>query len=417
MKPFRVAQRKKNLQLRKASFNLKDFFAKIIESPDKMYPKLQQMLSKNSDTLHAFVELGGLSKIYEYLQMYYDQNDESQILKWLEVLNHDNFPIDRELISQIGLGNFINKQIKHRWRNSNDSVITLIQSIEQKWCQFAKREKEREERCKQSATKRVNIHEDNQRVEQVVVFNRKDKPSQIKSQSASFSKQHKSAKVQSILRSNSTAHSVHDKPDELEKHMDVINGEHNDEQNLAPQAHNQHEGELMQGLDENDAEFTLEYVEMPDDTEDIDMDGTHNESTDDEENDIDLDHLTRSPPNNHRNFPHLRQQERNVHSNGLSLAHLSDDDMKHELEWYTPMLLNVGIECKSKRADQATPAVQEEEERIRYREENTGNQCVELDSSKLVTAGINDEKPVATQMLTDYPHWSEIERYRREHDV
>ena len=64
--------------------------------------------------------------------------------------------------------------------------------------------------------------------------------------------------------------------------------------------------------------------------------------------------------------------------------------------------------------DVNTESVRVEEERIRYKEEVTGSQCIELESSKVVSNGVNT---TGTMIKTDYPHWSDIERYRKENNI
>ena len=61
-----------------------------------------------------------------------------------------------------------------------------------------------------------------------------------------------------------------------------------------------------------------------------------------------------------------------------------------------------------------TESVRVEEERIRHKGAVTGSQCIELDSSKVVSNGVNT---TSIMIKTSYPHWSDIERYRREHNI
>lgn len=232
----------------------------MISSPDAMYPKILSLLNnKDVFRLHAFVELGGVSKIYEYLTRYYGNNEQHQIIKWLEILNHEHFPIDTSLIGELGLGNFINKQIKTKWKTLAP-LTALTKSIEQKWYNFAKMEKE--EKSKRICTKKVIFPDARDQYEKAIKFKRNDKVSQLlprhrrKEIVNGINGEHS---VQSILRvSNGSNGAV----------FHEIGGE-----------------EYHENHHENGNEYTLEYVEI----EDHDVEMSNNSNTEeDEEDDIDF---------------------------------------------------------------------------------------------------------------------------------
>ena len=381
MRPFRVAQRKKNLQLKKSSFNLKDFFSKIIESPDKMYPKLESMLNKNSDTLHAFIELGGLSKIYEYLQHYYHQNDFLQIIKWLKLLNHDNFPIDVELIKQIGLGNFLSKQIKIKSKQQqHNDLIKLTSSIEQKWYKFAKKEKQ-EIQQRDKNRKRVSIPQKNYKM--TISFKKYDKPSMINH--GKYHNNHNNEKVINI--------------EPILKCKNKNNDNNNDHNGYN---HN-HNRDLMEFQDHNDDKYELEYVEMEDN--DIEMDGNNDKyqsTDDDDDDDIDLN-INSNNYNNNNNINHRNNTNNTNNNNNNKDKEIEMDLMEEEVIWYTPSMININnnISQYTENMINNTDATKQEEERIKHKDFNNGSKCVELDSSRLTNNDINNK---IVQVLTDYPH-------------
>ena len=388
MRPFRVNPRKKNLQLKKSSFNLKDFVAKIFESPDKMYPKLQSMLSKNSDTLHAFVELGGLSKIYEYLQHYYHRNDELQIIKWLKILNHEHFPVDTELIKQIGLTNFINKQIKSKWKHNNDSLISLITSIEQKWIKELKEQK-----------KQINERDPNRKrvsypsqYEKQVVFKKYDKPITINNKRSS------SRSKSSISISTSSSH-TNPTPILIKKtSTPSISSQFNGMDDF-------HGRDLMEF---EDTEYTLEYVE----DNDVDMDGNDDkyESTDDEDDDIDLNRFRDSPKitplrNNNNDECNDIDMNGNGNANGIILnGHNDNINLIEDIEWYTPIMIKIDNDF-IKNIVNDTDATRKEEERIKDKELVNNRECIELDSAK-IRPNLNEMngKECSVEVPADYPH-------------
>ena len=256
------------MQLKPNNFDLKGFFASMIESPDKMYPKLYSLLErKDVFRLHAFVELGGVSKIFEFLTRYYGTNEEHQIIKWLEILNHEHFPIDTSLIGELGLGNFINKQIKQKWKTLAP-LTALTNSIEQKWYQYAKQEKE--EKSKRICSKKVIFPDARDQYEKAIKFKRNDKVCQLlprhhrKDIINGLNGEHA---VQSILRVSNRTNTV------LDAAAHSQNG-------FGAEDYHDH----LQNGHENGNEYTLEYVEI----EDHDVEMSNNSNTEEEEDDIDF---------------------------------------------------------------------------------------------------------------------------------
>ena len=395
MKPFKTNPRKKNLQLKKSSFNLKDFVSKIFESPDKMHPKLQSMLNKNSDTLHAFIELGGLSKIYEYLQYYYQRNDELQIIKWLKILNHQHFPVDTELIKQIGLTQFINKQIKSKYNNHNNHnqspLISLTQSIEQKWI---KELKEQKKKFNQRDPNRKRVSYPSQ-VENRVVFKKYDKPSTIKS---------KQNKHRSSSNSNSNSNHI-PKPILMRKSMK--NG-HNLQSNHNHDINQQNGRDLME-FEIEDNEYTLEYVE---EDNDIDMDGNSNnkyESTDDDDDDIDLNHFKDmdSPKLNARNNNNNNSNSNNSIDHKEDIVMMGQESqlqgMIEEIIWYRPIMIRYDENDYIKYTVIDTDATKKEEHRIKDKDMVQSMECIELPDMN-GNHGMNGHKECSVEVPSDYPH-------------
>jgi len=347
MRPFQINERKKNVQLKPNDFDLKGFFHSMLQSPDSMYSKLCSLLDrKDVFRLHAFVELGGISQIYEWLTRWYGNNEQQQIIKWLKILNHEHFPIDTSLIGELGLGTFINKQIKNKWE-SLAPLTTLTGQIEQKWYRFAKMEKEAH--SKRIRSKKVVFPDAREEVEKQIRFRRNDKPSQLLSRCKQTDSNALSAdnphSGQSILRKSSASNDLADGSPAI---PDIPGHEYH----------------------ENGNEWTMEYVDIEED-HDIEMSNNSNTEEEDEE-DIDF--------------------------------------MIEEVPWHRPLAMH--IECG--RTDLRTDAVKMEERRIQSKEAVAGSQCIELDSAKVVGEGVNALEVV---IKTDYPHWSDIERYRKEHDI
>jgi len=290
-----------------------------------------------------------MAKIYEWIKIFYKNNDEIQTIKWLEVLNHDNFPIDTDLIRNIGLGNFINQQIRTKWKN----LSALISKLEQKWYQFAKHEKEMF--SKRNAMKKIFIPEAHLCRTQIV-FKRNDKPSQIQNICKQKKNKSKPIQIRSIL---------------MTKKRDANYTE--------IEATNHDQTHLMMHSDDNDNEYTLEYIGIDDEENDVSMEENEDDETSEDFN-MDL------------------------------LQNRKDDEMKNEVVWYKPLRLDVdhGLNVIK------TPGMIEEEKRIKHIKEEHGAHCVELESSLEVSNDLNNNMIV---MLTDYPHWSEIEKYRKENDV
>jgi len=119
--------------------------------------------------------------------------------------------------------------------------------------------------------------------------------------------------------------------------------------------------------DDSDNEYTLEYVE------DHDVEMSTNDDTDDDGGD-------------------------------------EIDFMIDEVPWHCPLLMQI----ENGRNVLQTECVLAEEERVRHKEWVPGPDCIELESSNAVSHGVN-----ATEVMiqTDYPHWSEIEKYRAENNI
>ena len=238
---FKAKQNKKNIQLKPSSFNLKDFFSKMMQNSDFMHSKLIQMLNKDSNTLHAFIQLGGLSKICKLLKSSYNNNNQRNVIKWLQILNHDNFPIDIELIRVLGLGQFINDQIKNKWQNVS-TIINLTACIADKWIKAAKESNSK----KISTGKRVLFFEKDL-CEKRIIFKKNDKPIQI-NEAHKTSNHKKSSRIESILKASKN------------------------NKNLIENVPNDLGDFTMDNQIGNGNEYTLEYVDIEDDDHDIAMD-------------------------------------------------------------------------------------------------------------------------------------------------
>ena len=166
-----------------------------MQCPDFMHSKLIQMLNKNSNTLHAFIELGGLSKIYKLLKISYNNDNEREVIKWLQILNHDQFPIDIDVIRALNLGKFINTKIKAKWDNVDSNISNLTSSIKEKWLDFAAKENQITNENK----KRVLFYE-RDLCEKRITFKKYDKPIQING-IYKESNHDKAINVESILKS------------------------------------------------------------------------------------------------------------------------------------------------------------------------------------------------------------------------
>eukprot|EP01084_Bolivina_argentea_P068717 125076_1 len=366
MKPIKINKTKSKISLKKSKFYLKEVFSNMIESPDKMYDKLKRMLNKNSDTLHAFIELGGLSKIYEWLNKFYTNNDENQIIKWLEILNHDNFPIDTELIRNIGLGNFINKYL-------SKSHSTLTNSIQQKWYNFAKAESEQHSKRQLQSNKKVSIDI----TQQQVIFKRTDKPSSITNKKHKLKNKHNCKQINSILK-NGKMNS------KIRNNIKILN----DIYNLDDEQHKDIDKDInSENKNKNVDGDILEYVDIDDD--DIAMCDSQNTDNDDDDDDDDIDIFDGNNNNNN-----------------------DINDIKVQIQWSLPMKMK--IDCQLK-INTNFKGMKEEEERIKKIKYNNSNQCIELVSSRVINKEMNN-RHMEVQMLTDYPHWSEIKKYRKEND-
>eukprot|EP01083_Nonionella_stella_P257396 881104_1 len=349
MKTFKPVQRRKNLQLRKATFNLKDFFTKLIESQDRMYAKLEEMLNKNSDTLHAFIELGGLAQIYKVLSSMYQNNNEFEVIRWLKILNHPNFPIDTDLIRTIGLGNFINQQIKKKYPKCN----TLATSIEQKWYQFAKQETIMHQNRSKTNTKTVRILQGNL-CRKEITFKKNDKPSKIKNKSHIKRMDHS---PQSILRPSRTNRY---NMNTLSMHRMAI---------MAPEI--MHE-EPMHVAPER--EYTVEYVPIADEEHaDMDISDTDDNMDMSESNDDDIDFMMNC-----------------------------DDDagvneMKEVIPWHRPMALRLEYTTNDMIF---TQTMKEQQKRIANKDEIMINaRCIDLERR---SSGMNRGDPRVIPI--HYPH-------------
>ena len=124
-------------------------------------------------------------------------------------------------------------------------------------------------------------------------------------------------------------------------------------------------------------EYTLEYLDIDDGAALVDDDEEEDEEDEEEEEDVDMDEQPR-----HR----------------------------ERIAWYRPRSL-ARNECGAQ--SRRTAATTEEEQRSRQSRYVESGECTQLDSARVGRA----EQGGAVWIRSEYPHWKDIESYRRAHSV
>ncbi|ETO02535.1 hypothetical protein RFI_34893 [Reticulomyxa filosa] len=107
---FKYRVESKSKSLARAYWNLRQFFQKFCEFPQKELKEVKKIFSNataidcqtgqslNEHKINGFIELGGVAKLKELLNQYISVEDKECIYDCLQLLSNNYFPFDKKLI-------------------------------------------------------------------------------------------------------------------------------------------------------------------------------------------------------------------------------------------------------------------------------------------------------------------------------